>query len=167
MMNFAHRYAKINEGGAVYYDSSYEVLSLDYANSITERFFGDSVTAGEVQSFPAPTYSFNATYHGPYYSGGSLYWDAADGATTTDFVVVDSVLTFPDGHYEMTFIKYELLDFYDSIGGLAVTEYYYSMTPGQAASASELNQIGAGSASVYPKYYNGHDSYELIRYQEY
>ena len=167
LINFAHTYAKINEAGAISY-GMYESITLDYANSVLERFFGDSVTAGELQSFPYPADSYESFYSGPYYSNGNLYWVPAGGGTTLEFVVVDSVLSFPDGHYEMTFIKYKLSDFsYESIGGLAVTEYYYSMTPDQAASASDLNQIGTGSASVYPKYYNGHDSYELIKYQEY
>lgn len=167
LMDFAHRYAKINASANISYDRQYEVITLDYANTVLDRFFGDSVTAGELQSFPAPTYSYDSSYHGPYYQNSRIYYDAADGATTTDFVVVDSVHAFPDGTYDMLFTKYELLDFYDSIGGLAVTEDYYSMTPQQAAAAPDLQKIGEGFATVTPKSYNGRSTYQLIRYQEY
>ncbi len=167
MIDFAHRYAKINDRGQVTYDQLYEVITLDYVNMIVDRFFGDAVIVSELQGIPAPTYSFDSDYHGPYYQSGLFYYDAADGATTTDFVVVDSVHSFPDGTMDMVFTKYELLDFYDKIGGLAVTDEYYAMTPEQARASADLNQIGSGWATVVPKYYNGRDSYQLIKYQEY
>ena len=167
LMNFAHRYAKINASNNLSYDQLYEVMTLDYANTVLDRFFGDSVSALEMQSFPAPSYSYEGSYHGPYYSSGLVYYEAADGATTTDLVVVDSAHEFPDGTIDMLFTKYSLLDFYDSIGGLAVTDTYYSMTPAQAASDSNLEKIGTGWATVIPKTYNGRNTYQLIRYQEY
>ena len=167
LMTFAHRYAKINASGNLSYDRQYEVMTLDYANTVLDRFFGESVSDSEMLSFPAPSYSYDSSYHGPYYSSGLVYYDAADGATTTDLVVVDSAHQFPDGTIDMLFTKYSMLDFYDSIGGLAVTDTYYSMTPDEAASDSNLEKIGTGWATVMPKAYNGRNTYQLIRYQEY
>lgn len=167
LMTFAHRYAKINASGNLSYDKLYEVMTLDYANTVLDRFFGESVSDAEMSTFPAPSYSYDTSYHGPYYSGGLVYFDAADGATTTDLVVVDSAHQFPDGTIDMLFTKYSMIDFYDSIGGLAVTDTYYSMTPAEAASNSNLEQIGTGWATVMPKTYNGRNTYQLIRYQEY
>ena len=167
MVSFAHRYAKINEPGVLSYDSNmYEVFTLDEANRILERFLGDEVTYSELASFPSPTYSFDSNYHGPFFSNGNIYYDAADGATTTEFVIVDDAYEFDDGHLEMNFTKYERLDFEDYIGGLAITQDIYAMTPMQADSASNLQRIGSGTASVYPKTYNGHNTYRLISYQE-
>lgn len=166
LMDFAHRYAKINASGNISYDAQYEVITLDYANTVLDRFFGDSVSAGELSSFPAPSYSYDPGYRGPYYQNSRIYYEAADGATTTEFVVVDSVHSFPDGTMDMLFTRYEVLDFFDSIGGLAVTDQYYSMTPQQAASSTDIQKIGEGWATVIPKSYNGRDTYELVTYQE-
>lgn len=166
LMDFAHRYTKINASGNISYDAQYEVITLDYANTVLDRFFGDSVSAAELSSFPAPSYSYDPGYRGPYYQNSYIYYEAADGATTTEFVVVDSVHSFPDGTYDMLFTRYEVLDFFDSIGGLAVTDYYYSMTPQQAASSADIQRIGEGWATVIPKSYNGRDTYQLITYQE-
>lgn len=167
VVDFAHRFAKINEYGAISYDSLYEVITLDYVNGVLNRFFGLTLSASDYIDFPAPTYSFDSSYHGPYYKDGLFYYDMADGATFTQFAVVYQILSFSDGHLEMAFRRYDRLDFYDSIGGLAVTDAHYHLTLAEAEADPNLLNIGNGYAKVYPKVYNGHNTYQLIEYHEY
>ena len=166
VVDFAHRFAKINEYGAISYDSLYEVVSLDYVNAVADRFFGLTLSASDYIDFPAPTYTFDSSYHGPYYKDGNFYYDAADGATFTQFAVVYKILSFPDGHREMAFRRYDRLDF-DTVGGLAVSDAHYHLTLAEAEADPNLLNIGNGYAYVYPKVYNGHNTYQLIEYHEY
>lgn len=166
MVNFAHRFAKINELGAISYDGLYEVVTLDYVQGVLDRFFGLYLSASDYIDFPAPTYSYDTSYHGPYYKNGYFYYDAADGATFTHFAVVYKILSFPDGHLEMAFRRYDRLDF-DTVGGLAVTDAHYHLSLAEAEADPNLLNIGNGYAKVYPKVYNGHNTYQLIEYHEY
>ena len=167
VINFAHRFAKINDYGSISYDSLYEVVTLDYVQLVADRFFGLMLTAPDYIDLPTPTYTFDATTtNGPYYKDGKFYWPAADGATFTQFAVVYKILEFPDGHLEMAFRRYDRLDF-DTVGGLAVTDAHYHLTLAEAEANSNLLNIGNGYAKVYPKYYNGHNTYQLIEYHEY
>ncbi|MBO7730424.1 MAG: hypothetical protein J6S31_06170 [Lachnospiraceae bacterium] len=166
VINFAHRFAKINDSGAISYDSLYEVISLDYVQGILDRFFGLTISAPDYLDLPAPTYTFDSSFHGPYYKDGKFYYDAADGATYTRFAVVYKILNFADGHQEMAFRIYDRLDF-DTVGGLAVSDAHYHLTLAEAEANPNLLNVGNGYAYVYPKYYNGHNTYQLIEYHEY
>ena len=166
VIDFAHRFAKINEGGAISYDSLYEVVTLDYVQGVLDRFFGLTISAPDYLDLPAPTYTFDSSYHGPYYKDGKFYYDAADGATYTKFAVVYKILNFADGHQEMAFRIYDRLDF-DTVGGLAVSDAHYRLTLTEAEANPNLLNVGNGYAKVYPKVYGGHNTYQLIEYHEY
>ncbi|MBR5931081.1 MAG: hypothetical protein IKZ95_03550 [Lachnospiraceae bacterium] len=167
VIDFVHRFAKINEYGAISYDDLYEVITLDYVQTVADRFFGLTLSASDYIDLPAPTYSFEGyVYDGPYYKDGKFYYPAADGATFTDFAVVYKILSFPDGHLEMAFRRYARLD-YDMVGGLTVTDAQYRLTLAAAEADQDLLNIGNGYAYVYPKTYNGHNTYQLIEYHEY
>ena len=166
VINFAHRFAKINDGGAISYDSLYEVITLEYVQGVLDRFFGLTISAPDYLDLPAPTYTFDSSFHGPYYKDGKFYYDAADGATYTKFAVVYKILNFADGHQEMAFRIYDRLDF-DTVGGLAVSDAHYHLTLAEAEANPNLLNVGNGYAYVYPKYYNGHNTYQLIEYHEY
>lgn len=167
VIDFAHRFAKINDYGAISYESLYEVITLDYVQLVADRFFGLTLTAPDYIDLPAPSYTFDeSTTKGPYYKDGKFYFPAADGATFTEFAVVYQILSFADGHLEMAFRRYDRLDF-DTVGGLAVTDAHYHLTLAEAEANPNLLNIGNGYAYVYPKYYNGHNTYQLIEYHEY
>ncbi|MBO4835272.1 MAG: hypothetical protein J5483_04085 [Lachnospiraceae bacterium] len=167
VIDFAHRFAKINDYGSISYDSLYEVITLDYVQAVADRFFGLTLTAPDYIDLPAPTYTFDSTtIAGPYYKDGKFYWPAADGATFTQFAVVYQIQSFADGHLEMAFRRYDRLDF-DTVGGLAVSDAHYHLTLAEAEANPNLLNIGNGYAYVYPKYYNGHNTYQLIEYHEY
>lgn len=167
VIDFAHRFAKINDNGSISYDGLYEVITLDYVQAVADRFFGLTLTAPDYIDLPAPTYTFDSsTAPGPYYKDGKFYYAAADGATYTQFAVVYKILSFADGHLEMAFRRYDRLDF-DTVGGLAVSDAHYHLTLAEAEANSNLLNIGNGYAYVFPKYYNGHNTYQLIEYQEY
>lgn len=166
VIDFAHRFAKINEGGAISYDGLYEVLTLDYVQGVLDRFFGLTIGPSDYLDLPSPTYTFDSSYHGPFYKDGKFYYDAADGATYTQFAVVYQILKFADGHLEMAFRRYDRLDF-DTVGGLAVSDAHYYLTLAEAEANPNLLNIGNGYAKVYPKVYGGHNTYQLIEYHEY
>lgn len=162
LISFAHTYCKVNKPEYISYEDGFEVMDLSSVNYVTERFLGVDVDEGRAASLPAPTNDLSE--YGPFWKDGQIYYQAADGEAYNTFVVVDSKENLGNGTYKMYFKVYEIdLETYFDMGREDF-DYYYAMTPEEAAAADDVSYVRDGDAIVTPFDYKGTDTYHLMDY---
>ena len=165
---FAHLWAKINRQSAIFYEDSYEAMTLESVNEILERFFGLGIHPEDGTEYSEVFGIGNFDWDHSWYKDGVFYYPAGDGESYTGFTVVDSAESLSDGRTRFRFTVYELdLDiYYDNLG---IPQEYYRLTPAEAAqrvTSGELTPMNTGTAVCEPCHLqsSGRESYTLDSY---
>lgn len=165
---FAHLWAKINRQSAIFYEDSYEAMTLESVNEILERFFGLGIHPEDGTEYSEVFGIGNFDWDHSWYKDGVFYYPAGDGESYTCFTVVDAAESLSGSRTRFRFTVYELdLDiYYDNLG---IPQDYYRLTPGEAAqrvAAGEIMPLHTGTAVCEPCYLqsSGRESYRLDTY---
>ncbi len=140
---------KINKWELVKYEelpgseySTYETISLDDFNKITDKYLGLTITDAQAKaefSEPDEIYEY-------FYENGKFYVPAADGESYTNLSIVSEVEELDDQKLKLTFTVYEQdLDAY--FDGKDKAEYYV-LSSSDAANNPELEAWIQGYAIV-------------------
>lgn len=130
---------KINKWELIKYEelpgseySTYETISLDDFNKITDKYLGLTITDAQAKaefSEPNEIYEY-------FYENGKFYVPAADGESYTNLSIVSEVEELEDQKLKLTFTVYEQdLDAY--FDGKDKAEYY-ALSSADAANNPEL-----------------------------
>lgn len=165
---FAHLWAKINRQSAIFYEDSYEAMTLESVNEILERFFGLGIHPEDGTEYSEVFGIGNFDWDHSWYRDGIFYYPAGDGESYTCFTVVDAAESLSGSRTRFRFTVYELdLDiYYDKLG---IPQDYYRLTPGEAAqrvAVGEITPLHTGTAVCESCYLqsSGRESYRLDTY---
>ncbi len=152
ILDFIHANIKLNAYSQISFetkgDITYEVFSLEDAQTVAARYFGLLLTEDDLNSLSAPPSAYGDQPAGPYYEDGKIWYEAADGEGCNRIGIVDSVTNNTDGTLTIEFTIYEIdLDTYWSLS-LDDLRAYYALTPEQAAADTTLTAVSSGTATV-------------------
>ena len=152
ILDFIHIYIKLNANSEISYetngDITFEVFSVEDAQTVATRYFGILLTEDDLNSLSAPPSSYGDQPAGPYYEDGKIWYEAADGEGYSRIGIVDSLTNNTDGTLTMEFTIYEIDP--DTYWSLSLDDLrdYYALTPDQAAADPTLTAVSSGSATV-------------------
>lgn len=167
LLEFAHRFCKINRQEAIAYEGEYETVRLEDVNALTRRFFGRSLDPQEgILRSEANGLIWK-------YEGGKFYFPAADGESYNHFAVVREAWWLPNDRLRFRFDVYELnLEEYFDRG---MDSGLYRLSAAEAetlAGQGRITKLGTGTAEAlsYPpdaaRQYSmpaGADGYWMLR----
>ena len=161
LMKFVWIYCKINHGGAISYDGSFETIPLGTMNEYLNRFFG--LTRNPVNGASYMLDQWNSfSYH-----DGKFWFPAASGESYNKFTVVDSMKSNGDGTYTVDFQVYELgLEEYWNTPGID-NSYYWLNSEQVSVKVWDYKcmPVQGGTAVVRDFTYNGRATFQLISYE--
>lgn len=166
LVDFACLYAKINmsETEFIQYNGySYEGVSINTVNSLTQRFFGQTVNLEDIRVGEFNEYIGYTTV----VIDDKVCRPAADGKTYNNMAVAEQVYDLHDGTLQVNFIIYSISD--EEIAPIASTiqdKSVYYFTPEQANANSSFKYHLSGTAVIEPyTSSDGKESYQLISYE--
>ena len=149
--------------------------SINLVQNQMKRLFGYELSSQQIQQLAAPdfngNYSPSSYQYYPYFSDGSNICTpmTAGGATFIyDIAVVDSIQEYPEGHQEMHYYIYRLvnpkyIDNYNvNSNGDVVNSDDYNLSIEQVKSGGKFREIGEGTARVVPQTIDGEHTYKLL-----
>ena len=161
LMKFVWIYCKINHGGAISYDGSFETIPLGTMNEYLNRFFGLTRSPANGASYMLDQWN-SFSYH-----DGKFWFPAASGESYNKFTVVDSMKSNGDGTYTVDFQVYELgLEEYWNTPGID-NSYYWLNSEQVSAKVWDYKcmPVQGGTAVVRDFTYNGRATFQLISYE--
>ena len=152
--NFAYIWSVINKPSNIRIEGDHYKISFDTVKKLADKYLGRKITDDEMYG-----YAWKDAYGG-FAKNGWYYVPAADGESYASFAIADDVRELEDGVYGVTFSVYELDidEYWDN--NSTIPKKFYSLTPSQASSASDLRMYLEGTATVR----RSGDSYTLVNY---
>ena len=148
--DFAHIYFVMNGYRSISYknkgDLSFEVFSLDDANSIVAKYFGVLLKEEDCKKLPAPPSSHGDQPAGPFYEDGKFWYEAAGGEGYNILAVVDTCKNNGDGTHMLHFSVYTVDS--DDYSKDEVFKKYTKLTSAEAKKDKTLKKVAAGTAKV-------------------